>query len=172
MVTGHVRLDTVVHLWLGWKIRRTPRVPHGPRTGILNVFHILWDPYGAVRDPQGCRAAPLRTRKGIDTTRIGKNPARVSNLAVRARTGPLRSLHGLFTGCLWYLNPYGARKLMHYNACIKSLRAPYEEAKFVRRRTGPVRAPWVGVRFLFKTAREHPARGLGVWFDWGISHMW
>ena len=56
-------------------------------------------------DPQGCRTAPLWTRKRIDTNRIGKNPARASYLAAQ-------SLHRLFTGCLWFLNLYGARKLI------------------------------------------------------------
>ena len=60
---------------------------------------------GPVRDPQGCRTAALRTRKGIDTTRISKTPARASYLAVRAP-------QGLFTGCLQSLNPYGAHKLI------------------------------------------------------------
>ena len=85
------------------------RCPCGHRTGIFIVFHILRDPYGA---RAGCRTAPLRTRKGIDTTRIGKNPARASYFAVRGRTGPVRGPHGLFTGCLKSLNPYGARKLI------------------------------------------------------------
>ena len=56
---------------------------------------------GPVRDPQGCRTAPLRARKGIDTTAIGKNPARASYLAVRGPHGPLtvpaRAVHGLLT---------------------------------------------------------------------------
>ena len=65
-----------------------------------------------MRDPQWCLAAPLRIRKGIYTTIIGKNPAWASYLAVRARMGPFRSPHGLFTGCLWPLNPYGSRKLI------------------------------------------------------------
>ena len=87
--TGPVRLDTAVHLWLGRMIRRTPWVPRAvpirasyePHKGIFNVFHIL-------RDPQGCRATPLRTRKGIYTTGIDKNSARASYLAVRAPCGP------------------------------------------------------------------------------------
>ena len=103
--TGPVRLDTSAHLWFGWIIRRTPRVPravpvrssYGPRTGIFNVFHHLRDPYGPVREPQGCRTAPLRTRKGIDTTIIGKNPARASYLAARCPYGPARAVRGLFT---------------------------------------------------------------------------
>ena len=68
-------------------------------------------PTGPVWDPQGCRTAPLRTRKGIDTTRIGKNPARASYFAVRGPC-PVRFPHGMFTGCLKSLNPYGARKLI------------------------------------------------------------
>ena len=52
---------------------------------------------GPVRNPQGCRAAPLRTRKGIGKT---KNPARASSLVVRGPYGPLtapaRAVHGLF----------------------------------------------------------------------------
>ena len=63
--TGPLRLDMAVHLWFGWIIRRTPRVPHvvpfrasyGPRTGIFNIFHILRDPYGA-------RAWPARVPYG------------------------------------------------------------------------------------------------------------
>ena len=46
---------------------------------------------------------PLRTRKGIDTTKIDKNPARMSYLAVRGPYGPLtvtaRAVRGLFVGC-------------------------------------------------------------------------
>ena len=34
---------------------------------------------------------------------------------------------------------------------------------------GPYGPPWVEVRFLFKTAREQPVRGPGVWCDWGIT---
>ena len=61
------------------------RGPHGN----LQCFSY---PTGPVRDPQGYRTAHLRTRKGIDTTIIGKNPARASYLAVRGPYGPL-------TGC-------------------------------------------------------------------------
>ena len=35
---------------------------------------------------------------------------------------------------------------------------------------GAARAPWVDARFLFKTAREQPVRGPGVWCDWGINN--
>ena len=141
------------------------RGPCGHRTGPARKPSMFFISFGIrtgpVRDPQGCRTAALWTRKGIDTTRIGKTPARASYLAARAP-------QGLFTGCLQSLNPCGAP--IAYNAWIKTLRAPYGEAKFVRRRTWPVRAPWVDARFLFfKIAREQPVRGPGVWCDWGIN---
>ena len=92
MVTSGYGPRTVLHvyLWFGWIIRRS----HGARAGLCMTFR------GAVRRPYA-----LWTRREIDTTRIGKNPAWASSLAVR-------SPHGLFTGCLRSLNPYGARKLI------------------------------------------------------------
>ena len=74
---GPVRLDTSVHLWFGWIIRRTPRVPRAMPAR------------GPVLDSQRCRTVSLRTRKGIDTSIIGKNLARASYLAVRGPYGPL-----------------------------------------------------------------------------------
>ena len=116
---GPMRLDTAAYLWFGWIIRSTPRVPvrcpYGHRTGPArgSMFFISYRTRtGPVRDPQGCRTTPLWTRKGIDTTIIGKNPAWASYLAVRGRTGPLRFPHGLFTGWLQSLNLDGARKLI------------------------------------------------------------
>ena len=102
--TDSVRLDTAVHLRFCRMIRRTQRVPrampvwvlYGPRTGIFNVFHILCA--GPARAPYlRVPCGTLRTRKGIVTTRIDKNPVRASYLAEQVRTGPLRSSHGLFT---------------------------------------------------------------------------
>ena len=75
----------------------------------FNSYGTLTEP---VRDPQGCRTAPLWTRKGIDTIRICKNPVRASYLTVRGPHGSLRSPHGLFRGCLRAPDPYGARKLI------------------------------------------------------------
>ena len=34
-----------------------------------------------------------------------------------------------------------------------------------------MRAPWVDVRFLFKTAREQSVWGPGVWCDWDIRNL-
>ena len=61
------------------------RVPHGN----LQCFFISYGARtGTVRDPQGCPTGPLRTRKGIDTTIIGKNPALASYLAEQGPYGP------------------------------------------------------------------------------------
>ena len=109
---GHIRLrtpygfDTAVHLWFDWIICRTPcrcghRVCPAQESSMFFIYYGTRT--GPMRDPQGCRTAPLQTRKGSNTTRNGKNPARASYSAVQ-------SWHGLFTGCLRYLNPQGAHK--------------------------------------------------------------
>ena len=162
--TGPVRLDTSAYLWFGWIIRRTPRVPrampvrssYGPARESSMFFISYGTRTGPVRDPQGCRAAPLRTRKGIDTTVIDKNPARASYLAVRAP-------QGLFTGCLQYQNPYGARELIMHAVKLHGPRTGRQNSY------DAARGPWVDVRFLFKTAREQPVRCPGVWCDWCIT---
>ena len=72
---------------------------------------------GPVRDPQGCYTATLRTRKGIDTTRIGKTRAQASYLAVRGPYRPLMgtagAVYGLFT------IPKPVRGPLVYNALLK-----------------------------------------------------
>ena len=78
--------------------------PYGHRTGPARESSFFLISYGTrtglVRDPKGCRTTPLRTRKGIDTTRIGKNPTRASYLAIRGPYGsltvPTRAVHGMF----------------------------------------------------------------------------
>ena len=134
------------------------RCAYGRRAGPARESQMFFISYGIrtgpVRDPQGCLTAPLRARKGIDTTIICKNPARASYVTVRGpygpREDPARVVHGLF------IISKPVRVPIACNACIKTPRAPYGRARFVRRRTGPARAPWVDVRFLFKTAREQP----------------
>ena len=113
--TGPVRLDTTLYLWFGWIIRMTPRVlravpvraSYGPRTGIFNVFHTLRDPYGtrkcAVRRPYG-------HARELTQPELAKIPHGRRILSYGA--GPVRFPHGLFTGCLKSLNPYGAHKLI------------------------------------------------------------
>ena len=144
-------------IWFDRIIRRTPHGPHAmpvrasyrPRTGISNGFFRF---YGArtrpVRDPQECRMEPLRKKShtGVVFGRMG--------------------LYGSRTDCSRFLNR--TRPVSLY---IKILRAPFGETKFVWRSTGPVRALWVHIRFLFKTDREQPVRGPGVWCDWGISRL-
>ena len=124
------------------------------RAGVVRAPHgnpqCFSYPTRPVRGPEGYRTAPLRTRNGIDKTRICKNPARTSHVAVRARMGPLRPPHRLFMGCLWYLNPYGDRKLLMY---ALKLYGPVRGGKI---RTAPHGAPWVDVQFFVKTAREQP----------------
>ena len=117
---GHIRLrapvrfDTAVHLWFHRIVCRTPHGPRArlmwalyrPRTGLSDVFQFLRDPYGARVWPV-CHTAPLQTRKGIDTTRICKNPCGHRIWRYGAGTGPLHLLHGLLRGCLRVPNPYG-----------------------------------------------------------------
>ena len=127
---------------------------YGPRTGIFNVFHILRDPYGAL-------AWPARLLYGALI--IDKNPERASFLAVR---GP----YGLFTGCLQPLNPYGARKLIMQALKLYGPRTGRQNSYGAS--PGPCRAREWTYDFCSKqpgTAREQPARGLGVWCDWGIT---
>ena len=113
--TGPVRLDTAAYLWFGWIIRRTPRVPRAMP---------VWAPHGNLKcfsHPTGPVRGPCVTRNGVvrgpsDTQGYWHNHnwQKSRTGVVFGRTGPVRSPHGLFTGCLWSLNPYGARKLkMH-----------------------------------------------------------
>ena len=115
--SGPVRLDTAVYLWFGWIIRMTPRVPravpvrslYGPPYGNLQCFSY---PAGPVRG----RVGPTRVPYGALTDTQGnwhnQNWQKSRTGVVFCRTGPVRFLHGLFTGCLKSLNPYGARKLI------------------------------------------------------------
>ena len=91
------------------------RCPCGNRTGPARESSLSLISCGTrtepVRDAQVCRTAPLRTRKKIDTTRICKNLAQESYVAVRDPYGPLAVL----------------------------IPAVHGKAKFVQRCTGPVR---------------------------------
>ena len=175
---GHIRLRAPYGLtrlytyglveWFARLHGCSVRCPYGHRADPARESSMFFISYGTrtgpVRDPQGCRTAPLRTRKGIDTTKIDKNPTRASYLTVRGRTGPLRSPHGLFKGCLGFQNPYGARKL-YFNACIKTPRAPYRQNSYGAR-ADPVSGRMIFVQNSLGTAREQPVRGPGVWCDW------
>ena len=158
-------------------ILRTPRVPragpvrasYGLRTEIFHVIHIIQGPCGTLK---GAVRQPYGHVKELTQSELAKLPHGRRIWPCGARTGParasysaVRAVPGLFT------NSKPVRGPLAYNACIKTLRAPYGEAKFVRRRTGAERAPWVDVQSLFKTAREQPVRGPGVWCDWGINEQ-
>ena len=142
------------------------RCPWGHRTGIFNVFHILRGPCMTRKCAVG---RPYGHARELSQPELAKLPHGRRIWPYGSRTGPLRSPHGLFTGCLRSPNPYGARELIMH--ALKLYRPRTGRLKFVRRRTGPVRAPWVDVRFLCKTAREQPVRGPGVWCDWGINRV-
>ena len=130
------------------------RCPYGRRTGPARESQRLFISYGIrtgpVWDLQGCRTALLRARKGIDTTIIYKNPARASYVAIRGRTGPVRTPHGLFTGCLSSLNLYGARELIMHPLKL------YGPPTGRQNSYDAAQAPWVDVQFLFKTPRDNP----------------
>ena len=73
---------------------------------------------------------------------------------------PLRPPHGLFMGCLWSQNPYRARKLIMHALKLYRPRTGRQNSY------GAVWAPWVDVRFLFKTAWEQniqPGPGSVMW---------
>ena len=73
---------------------------HGPCTDPARESPMFFISYGTrtgpVWDSQWCCTVLLRTRRGIDTTRICKNPARASYVAVRAPCGSARAVRGLF----------------------------------------------------------------------------
>ena len=66
------------------------------------------------------------------------------------RTGPLRSPHGLFTGCLRPLTPYGGHKLIMHALKL------YGPCTGRQNSYGAVRASWVDIRILFKTPLGQP----------------
>ena len=139
---------------------RIARAPHGK----LQCFPY---PTGPVRGPCGTRKGAVRQPYGhvreLTQPELAKLPHGRRIWPYGARTGPLRAPQGLFTGCLQSLNPYVARKLIKY---ALKLYGPRTGRKNLY---GAARGPWVDVWFLFKTAREQPVRGPGVWCDWGIT---
>ena len=150
--TGPVRLDTAVHLWFGRMIRRTPRVYRaGPARESSMFFISCGTRTRPVRDPQGRRTTPpyghVREFLQPELTKIphGRRIWPYGPLTV-----PLRSPHGLFTGCLGYQNRYGARKLIMLALKLYGPRTGRQNSY------GAARGPWVDVRFFFKTTREQP----------------
>ena len=114
--TGPVRLDTAVYLWFGWIIRMTPRVPsgvpvrasYGSRTGIFNVFHILWDPFtGCLKslNPYSARKLIMHALK-LYGPRTGRQN---SYGAARVPCGPREWTYD-FCSKQPVNSPYGARE--------------------------------------------------------------
>ena len=133
-----------------------------------NVFHILRDPCvtrkGAVRCPYG------HVRE-LTQPWLAKIPHGRRIWPYGARTDSLRSLHGLFTGCLQSLYPYGTRKLiMHALKLYGPVRGGRIRTAPHRARACPVSGRTIFVQNSPWTAREQPVRGPGVWCDWGIMH--
>ena len=98
VVTSGYGPRTAEHLWFDRIIRRTPqgsraipvRAPCGPRTGIFNISYILRDPYGA-------SAGPAKVPYGAQPE-FANIPHGRFLWPHGARTDPLRSPQGLFTG--------------------------------------------------------------------------
>ena len=74
-------------------------------TGYVRTSRNLWMIVCIFSGTYGCY-------KLFDTPRNCKNPTRALYVAVHARTIPLCSPHGVFTGCSWSINARGARKLI------------------------------------------------------------
>ena len=125
----------------------------------INIFNILRDQHGSRAGPVRGRTAPLRTRKGTDATKV--DGWRIWPYG--ARTDPLRSPHGLFTGCLRSLNPHRARKLYGPRTGRHNSYASH------RARAGPVSGRTIFVQNNPRAGREQLLRGPGVWCDWGIK---
>ena len=117
------------------------RCPYGHRTGPALDLQCFSYPTGPVRDPQGCRAVPLLTRKEIYPTIIGKNPARASFLSVWAPYSPCTSR------LQQSLNPYGARKLIMHALKLYGTRTGRENSYGAARR---------GRTIFVQTARTGP----------------
>ena len=114
---GPVRFDTTVHLWFGRLILRTPSVPRaGPVRAPHGNHQCFSYPTGPVRGPCGTRKGAVRQSCGhareLTQPELAKLPHGRRIWPYGTRTGPLRAPQGLSTGCLQYLNPYGARKLI------------------------------------------------------------
>ena len=151
------------------------RCPYGHRTGPVresSMFSICYRTHmSPVRDPQRCSKAPLRTRKGIDTTSIGKNLTQESYFAIWGLYGPItvpaRAVHGLFKISKLVLGPYAynhASKL--YEPCTGRQNSTPHGA-----RVGPVSGRTI---FCSKQPLNSPGTALagpGVWCDWGMRYL-
>ena len=168
--TGPVRLDTSTYLWFGWIIRRTPRVPRAmpvrasyrPRTGIFNVFHIR----GPCVTHKGAVRRPYGHVRELTQPQLAKIPHGRSISPYGARTGPLRSPHGLSTGCFHYQNPYGARKLMMHALKLYGPRTGKQNSY------GAARAPCGPREWTYNFCSKQPGNSPGTARTGPGSVMW
>ena len=122
--------------------------PNRHSTGISNIFHILRDQYGSctLMDMQG-KWHNQNLQKSNKAVVCGRT------WPTWTLTVPARAVHGLFMiSC-------------GYNACIE---------KFVRRRTGHVRAPWLNVLLCFHHNSQATARtgtGSVMWLAHELPNM-
>ena len=89
------------------------RCTYGHRTGSARESPMFSYPTGLVRGPCGTLMRhPYQLVRELTQPELAKIPHSRRIWPCGARTGHLRSPHRLFTGCLGYVNPYGARKLI------------------------------------------------------------
>ena len=138
--------------------------PCGARTGIVRAPHgnhqCFSYPTGPVRGPCGTRKGAVRQSCGhareLTQPELAKLPHGRRIWPYGTRTGPLRAPQGLFTGCLQYLNPYGARNLIMHALKL------YGPRTGRRNSYGAAQGQWT---YDFCSKQPYGAR----WCDWGIS---
>ena len=89
------------------------RCPCGRRTGQSPIFFIFYGTLtGSCRTHKGAIRHSYGHVMALTQPEFAKIPHSRRMWRYGACTGPLRSPHGLFTGCLRSINPCGARKFI------------------------------------------------------------
>ena len=169
--TGPIRLETAVRLWFDRMIRRTPRIPvrcpYGHRTGPARESSMFFIPYGTRKGPCGTRKGTVRHTYGhareLIQPELTKIPHGRRIWPYGTRTGPLQSPHGLFTGCLGYQNPYGARKLIMHALTLYGPRTGRQNSY------GAALGPCGPREWTYDFCTKQSGNSPGVWCDWGIN---
>ena len=142
--------------------------PCDARTGIIRApqgnLQCFSYPAGPVRGPCGTRKGTVRHPYGqvreLMQPELTKIPHGRRIWSYGPRTGPWRSPHGLFTGCLGYQNPYGARKLIMHALKLYGPRTGRQNRTAPHgARAGPVSGRTIFVQNNPGTAREQPVTG-------------
>ena len=141
--------------------------PCGARGGIVRApygnLQCFSYPTGPVRGPCGTRKGAVRRPYGHARELTQPELAKIPHGRRILPYGAVRGPHGLFTGCLKSLNPYGAHKLIMHALKLYGPRTGRQNSY------GAARGRTIFVQNSLWTAREQPVRGPGVWCDWGIS---